>query len=672
MKVSPGPSRPISPLRRAAVAVAAAGSALALVAGCTGTSGPSGTAGPVGRAGGGAFTADPAAALQPFASCDQLLDYVRSEAKPLVGPYGLAGGPVAYNAGMAVEGATPSAGATGAAAGSGSSADQARSGTNNQEDGVDEADTVKTDGTIIVTSLNGRIQVTDADAGRLLSTITIPRAGSVSAELLLSGRTLIVLSTSTDAYPTLSDGPERLTVPAFAPQRTTVTRVDLTDPSAPKVLGASRIEGGYRSARMIGTSVRLVLVSEPTGLRFTQPKSGGLDAEEDATRANKDVIAKSTIDDWVPHVQTLDAEGNASKAQRLIDCAAIARPDEFAGLSTLSVLTFDAGSADGRVTPTSTVGVVATGETVYASTDRLIVATSPWDIWNLGWLRRSDMSKLKTGLHSFDISDPATTRYAGSGKVAGRLVNQFALDEDGGVIRVATTTSDLQWSTDTQSSLLVLKEQGDKLVTVGRVDGMGLTEHIRSVRYLSPTLAAVVTFRQTDPLYLVDTSDPTKPKVAGELKIPGYSAYLHPVGDGLLLGVGQDADAETGAVRGLQVSLFDVGDAARPTRLQQLTWKNANSPVEWDHRAFLWWKDTAYVPATLWSNSRDFTGVLTARLAGRSLADGPRAASSRSGYDDSPSRVFVIGDNLWTLGYRGLQRFDLATLTPEKTIPLPS
>ncbi len=103
----------------------------------------------------------------------------------------------------------------------------------------------------------------------------------------------------------------------------------------------------------------------------------------------------------------------------------------------------------------------------------------------------------------------------------------------------------------------------------------------------------VVTFRQTDPLYTLDLSDPEHPRVRGQLKIPGYSAYLHPVGDDLLLGVGQEATA-AGRLRGLQLSLFDVSDLAAPVRLQQarLADRWSHSAAEWDHHAFLWWPAT--------------------------------------------------------------------------------
>jgi len=143
----------------------------------------------------------------------------------------------------------------------------------------------------------------------------------------------------------------------------------------------------------------------------------------------------------------------------------------------------------------------------------------------------------------------------------------------------------------------VLAERGQKLRQVGSVAGLGKGETIRAVRWFDD-IAAVVTFRQTDPLYLVDLADPAHPAIRGELKIPGYSAYLHPVGGDRLVGVGQDADA-SGRVTGLQVSSFDLRNLARPTRTAAVGYGPGWTDVEHDSRAFTYLpgKRLAVLPA---------------------------------------------------------------------------
>lgn len=614
-----------------------------------------------------------------FDDCDALLTYYQANALELVTPYGIGSGMgYAADGRMAVEDSAAAAG--GDAAGAQSAPEH--SSTNVQEEGVDEADLVKTDGTVIVTVLGNRVRVVDVASRTVVSEIRMPgRRDQVQpVELLLHGRTLVVLG---QEWGNAQPAADRYL--PFGSARTHVVTVDLSDPASPRTLGSVRVEGSYRSARMVDGTVRMVLVSEPPGLEQTQPRKNTMAAEAQAEEANRALVRATTIDDWVPHLQVLDGDGTVRSTERLLGCDQISRPRDPAGLSTMSVLSFDVAS--GSAEPTSGAGLVASGDTVYASPDRVVVATSPWDLWR--WVGPAELSwpggepANRTDLHAFDISDPGSTGYAASGSVEGRLLSQWALDEQDGVVRVATTTEPPGVSEPSQSSLVVLREEGERLVETGRVDGMGRTEQIHAVRFLGPDLAAVVTFRQTDPLYLVDTSDPAAPRVAGELKIPGYSAYLHPVGEGWLLGVGQDADERTGQTHGLQVSLFDVRDLAAPRQARVLTWKNGSSPVEWDHRAFTSWPATGqvFVPMGLWSEQAEgadgepetFGGVLALDVGEDRLAEGARVETGpqHRSWGEPPLRTIVIGEELWTLDQQGLARFDLDSLEGGWVVDLP-
>ena len=434
---------------------------------------------------------------------------------------------------------------------------------------------------------------------------------------------------------------------------------------------------------MVDGTVRLVMESQAPGVRLTTPEDGSLAAEQAAEEENRRLIGETSLDDWIPHWAPIDAAGRATGEVRpLLDCAQVHEPATPAGLSTLSVVAFD--TAAEILEPTSGAGVVATGDVVYASTDRLIVSTSRWGGWAQPFadvLPAPGDQAVTTDLHTFDIADPAATEYVASGRVDGSIIGQFALSEVDGVIRVATT-SEPAWrggGDPSSSALVVLREDGEQLVETGRVDDLGLTETIQSVRYLSPDLVALITFRITDPLYLIGTSDPANPQLLGELEIPGFSSYLHPVGDGQLLGIGQDADPETGATEGLQASLFDVSDPSAPTQTTRVSFGQGYSPVEGDHRAFLHWTPTgqAFVPAELYRYDEEtqteegFGGTIVLDVGDGTLAEAGRLSTDpEAQWSPAALRTVVIGDDVWTMSYEALTRHDLASLTSEATVPL--
>jgi uncharacterized secreted protein with C-terminal beta-propeller domain len=259
--------------------------------------------------------------------------------------------------------------------------------------------------------------------------------------------------------------------------------------------------------------------------------------------------------------------------------------------------------------------------------------------------------------------------------VSGYLLNQFAMDEHDGLLRVASTTSPAWWGDgfESESQVTVLEERDGELVEIGMVDGLGKGEQIYSVRFIGDA-AYVVTFRQTDPLYTIDLADPTSPRVVGELKILGYSAYLHPVGDGLLLGIGQDA-TDTGQVKGTQVSVFDVGDPADPRRIDQFTLsEGSSSQVEYDHHAFLYWEQTglAMVPVQQWWWDGERESVFLGAV-GLTVDDSgdlgeidrlvhPGGEEKYGDYRAQILRSMVIDDRVYTVSAKGIMSSDLGTL----------
>ena len=577
--------------------------------------------------------AAPAEAAGPrtFPNCAALVAYGQAHAPtagPLVRPGVLT--PQAADEGAGAKGAAPADSST----------------TNVQEPGVDEPDVLKSDGSTAFTVHGGRLYAADvrAQTPRFVGSLALPEG--VDPQLLLTGKSLLVAARE-DRFVRPLDVQRPLARPAIAIQpfgrpRTVLTLVDVSDPSAPRIRQTLTVDGAVVASRLTGDTARVVLSTPARAI--LQP----------------DRRASSTA--WRPSATLRLGRSRHAATRPLLPCGDIRLPPLPSGVSTLSVLTLDLAHG---LDPVDVDGLMTDAETVYASPDELDVASTSYT-----------PDGPSTQIAAFGTADATRTTYRGSGAVPGTLLDQFALSARNGILRVATTTEaprDPQTGAPTgesQSAVTTLALRDGRLVQVGRVGGLGRGERVFAVRFLGD-VAYVVTFRQTDPLYTLDLSDPARPRVAGELELEGYSAYLHPVGDGLLLGVGQDATPD-GRTRGTQVSLFDVADPAHPRRLSRATLgADSSSAVEYDHHAFLWW------PAT---------NLAVVPVQGAKLSGAVGFTVTRAGGIDELGRVtqpdgngvrraLVVGDRLVTLGDDGLQFADLRTLAPQTRLafgPSPS
>jgi uncharacterized secreted protein with C-terminal beta-propeller domain len=259
----------------------------------------------------------------------------------------------------------------------------------------------------------------------------------------------------------------------------------------------------------------------------------------------------------------------------------------------LTVTTIDLAKG---LDPVDSTGVMTDGRIVYASPTSLYVATESWAARPLPATPEQAPNSVSTQIHAFDISEPTKTTYLGSGSVTGYLLSQWSLSDFQGVLRVVSTDQPAWWgdsSGESQSFLTTFRAGGGKLNQVGRLGELGRGERVYAVRFIGND-GFVVTFKQVDPLHTIDVSDPAHPKLLGTLTLPGYSAYLHPVGKDLLLGIGQDI-GDHNEPTGTQISLFDVSDLAHPTRIAHASLGQGWSAAESDHHAFLYWPATGFV-----------------------------------------------------------------------------
>jgi uncharacterized secreted protein with C-terminal beta-propeller domain len=327
-----------------------------------------------------------------------------------------------------------------------------------------------------------------------------------------------------------------------------------------------------------------------------------------------------------------------------VPCSQVSHPKDYTAASMLTVYTVDPRAPGKDPVP---ISVAADGDTVYATSTDLYVASNP----NWWWCCAAQW-KGSTEIHRFDISGVGAPAYLGSGKVPGRLLSQYSLSEYAGHLRVATQNV-------RSSGVYVL--DANTLAPTGHVDGLGRGEHLYAVRFVGP-LAYVVTFRQTDPLFVVDLRDAARPKLAGEVKLNGFSSYLHDAGNGRLIGVGQETDS-SGRITGLQVSLFDVRDPQHPTRTGQVVLKNTWGGQVLDPHGFLYWQPTGLVALPV-TGQATTTDVLVARVSGSTVEQQGVLANPAG----SIARSLIVDGRLWTLSEGGIRVSDELTLVRQSWI----
>jgi uncharacterized secreted protein with C-terminal beta-propeller domain len=590
-------------------------------------------------------TAPKASRLVAFGSCGELLRHVKSQAGRFVGAYGFGVGGPGIEKGVPTQAAAPAQGVD-------------YSGTNVQEEGVDEPDLVKTNGETLFAVASGRLNSVDVGERRPRLLDSLKLAPGLSHELLLHGNRLLVLSRGGFWVEPLPAIAARIMPPA--PAESVLTEVDVSNPKALRVVRTLTLDGSYVAARLVGGKARIVAASQlPVKLPFVQPKGSTEQALAEATKRNRAVISSSRAASWLPSYRVKRPGLPASKARSLVQCRHVKRPASFSGLGLLTVLTVDLARG---LEPTDSLAVMTDGRIVYASPESLYVATERWEDRPAPDAPTQEQSGVTTAIHKFDISSPLRTQYRGSGTVPGYLLSQWSLSEYRGVLRVVSTETPAWWGPgrESESFLTTLRARDGGLVQAGRAGGLGKGERVYAVRFVGDT-GYVVTFRQIDPLYTLDLAVPERPRVLGELKLPGYSAYLHPIGEDLLLGIGQDAD-EQGRPLGTQLSVFDVSNLRRPARLHTAALGLGWSEAESDHHAFLFWPRTGLVVIPFEQRALGFR-------VGRARAIDPvgriEHEAGRLSYLPGIRRSLVVGPSVLTVSDAGVKSSSLATLAEQ-------
>jgi len=419
-------------------------------------------------------------------------------------------------------------------------ADSGYSTTNIQVAGVDEADIVKTDGEYIYLVSGNRTIIVKAyppEQAQVLSEIELE--GRVIG-IFINGDRLVLFGEETPYY-LHDDMPvarEYEVMPYISP-RVLIEVYDISDRESPHLQRELSVDGQYVSSRMIGGYAYMV-TNEPVyedddGVNLPRVYSDGAEKEIPATD-----IYYSDVADYYYMYSTIIA----------------------------------VNIQDDNQEPTYETILLGASSNLYVSMDNIYLTFPVWggDMGDVGG----------TSIHRIHI-EGSVMNYTASGEVPGMVLNQFSMDEYAGYFRVATTT----YGQTTENNVYVLDMS---LNITGSVTGLAPTETIYSARFMGER-GYMVTFKQVDPLFVIDLSDPYNPRELGYLKVTGYSDYLHPYDENHIIGIGKETtDAgEFAWYQGVKISLFDVSDVHNPREISKLEIgdRGTESPVLWDHKAFL-------------------------------------------------------------------------------------
>jgi len=473
--------------------------------------------------------------------------------------------------------------------------------TNIQETGVDEADLIKTDGEYTFAVIGDVVMITSVwpvSEFKKISEIT-PARGKAKA-LFLDGSKLVVISTLNGAHSGSSAFYENSDPAA---EFTALEYYDVTTPSSPQLIKKEEFDGEFVSARMIASRLYLVMNMSieipPLQYSFTNPVP---ECDENGMPKPLDGYVESleTLkNDMIAQINSLNLDGIVEKIEKAGGgkCDLISRSHVAFGSDLITLVSRDINSAD---ISGSSEAILGNGGTVYASSDNLFIGSKFRDFHALFSSDASDntvIHRMKIGGQDLIYGGSTAlegylldNNFAGSRLSSRYSMSQFAMSEYDGHFRVAMTRGWWSGNSDVNDTYVaVFKINDDSFDEVGRAEGIAEGERLYAVRFINDR-AYLVTFLQVDPFFVMDLSDPTSPKVQGELKIPGFSTYLHQLDKNRIIGLGFGAtdEGDFGWRQGIKLALFDVSDPSNPIEVGSRVFGSRgsySSAVE-EHHAF--------------------------------------------------------------------------------------
>jgi inhibitor of cysteine peptidase len=516
--------------------------------------------------------------------------------------------------------------------------------TNIQVAGVDEADIVKTDGKYIYVASNNDFYSTsqnsvyivkaDVQDPRVIAKIDLGNSTYV-AGLFLSqdGSKLVVIGSQYQLYAyDVLQAEISFAYPYYSSVNTFLSVYDVSEKAIPVLARNLTLSGSYFNSRMIGDYVYAV-VSQPAYL------------------INEDVV--------LPQVYE-GAKGSEIAASGIYYVDTVDNYFTFTTFIGLNVL-------DDVQEPTNMTVMMGGASNMYVSLDNIYVTYPTW----------SEQGQY-TSIYRVRVNGSVLT-FAAKGNATGYVLNQYSMDEYNGYFRLATTSQKNQTQ---QNNVYVLDMN---LTVVGKLENLAEDERIYSARFMGDK-CYLVTFRQVDPFFVLDMGNPFDPKVAGELKIPGYSSYLHPYDENHVIGLGKEGS-------NVKLSLFDVSDVNAPKEIAKYTvegdWTSSEALNE--PKAFLFdkQKELLVIPihitnygvvdssgrelamqGNFWQGAYVFKLTLTGFELKGGVTHQENATQLYIDYNENVNRALYIGDTLYTVSNAKVQLNNLDTLALIKEVNL--
>jgi hypothetical protein len=445
--------------------------------------------------------------------------------------------------------------------------------TNIQVQGVDEGDIVKTDGEYLYIVRNGYVTIVKVQPGDemdVIGNVMFDQRDSFSpSQVYLDGDRLVALGSSyrneDGPMPMLKMAPDMWPPYPMGSSRTVVQIIDVSDPAKPEVARVLSFEGGEVSSRKIGD--KLYLVMNQSLYPMIRP------------------LMETKAEDILPKFEDSVVGRGDKVVGGCNDVVILPRVPSPQYLMVAAIPTVGNGEVDVET-------VLGNAQNVYMSPENLFVANTEWQYF---WRGGIGSNSEQTTVYRFAVTDNGID-FEAQGKVEGHILNQFSMDEHDDTFRIATTKGEV-WNSGESVSMNNLYVLDMDLNLLGSIEDLAPGERIYSTRFIGDR-AYMVTFRNVDPLFVIDTSNPRQPKILGKLKIPGYSDYLHPYDENHLIGFGKEAvpskDSESFAwYQGMKVALFDVTDVEHPVEQAKVTIgdRGTDSPLLYDHKALLFDKE---------------------------------------------------------------------------------